>query len=67
MIANRLTLNLSKSNVIVIDSNSKNNNLTTDVITSKLSLVQNAIYLGVTFDNCLSFINHRTLLEKKLF
>ena len=66
MIANKLTLNISKSNVIVINSNSKYNNLTTDVIASKLSLVQNARYLGVSFDNCLSFKNHVTLLEKKL-
>ena len=64
--ANKLTLNISKSNVIVINSNSKNNNLTSDLIASKLSLVQNARYLGVLFDNCLSFKNHITLLEKKL-
>ena len=44
MIANKLSLNISKSNVIVINSDSKNNNLTTDVIASKLSLVQNAKY-----------------------
>ena len=65
MIANKLTLNISKSNVIVINSNSKNNNLTTDVIASKLLLVQNAKYLGVLFDNSLSFKNHIALLEKK--
>ena len=47
MIANKVTLNISKSNVIVINSNAKNNNLTTDVTTSKLSLVQNAKYLLV--------------------
>ena len=58
MIANKLTLNISKNNFIVINSNSKNNNLTTDVILSKLSLVQNAKYLGVSFDNCLLFKNH---------
>ena len=39
MIANKLTLNISKSNVIVINSNSKNNNSTTDVVASKLFLV----------------------------
>ena len=66
MNANKLTLNMSKFNVIVINSNSKNNNLTSDLIASKLSLVQNARYLGVVFDNCLSFKNHITLLEKKL-
>ena len=64
MIANKLTLNISKSNVIVINSNAKNNNLTTDVTTSKLSLVQNAKYLLVSFDNHFSFKNHITLLEK---
>ena len=64
MIANKLTLNISKSNVIVINSNSKNNNLTTDVIASKLLLVQNAKYLEVSFDNCLLFKSHITLLEK---
>ena len=66
MNANKLTLNIPKSNVIVINSNSKNNNLTSDLIASKLSLVQNARYLGVLFDDCLSFKNHITLLEKKL-
>ena len=66
MIANKLTFNISKSNVIVINSNAKNNNLTTDVITSKLSLVQNAKYLLVSFDNRFSFKNHIALLEKQL-
>ena len=51
MIVNKLTLNVSKTNIIVINSNAKNNNLTTDVTTSKLSLVQNAKYLLVSFDN----------------
>ena len=45
MIANKLTLNISKSNVNVIKFNSKNNNLTTDVIALKLSLAQSAKYL----------------------
>ena len=66
LIANKLTLNVSKSNLIVINSDSKNNKLTTDVIALKLSLVQNTKYLGVSFDNYLSFKNHITLLEKKL-
>ena len=64
MNAIKLTLNISKSNVIVTNSNSKNINLTSDFITSKLSLVQNVRYLGVLFDNCLSLKNHITLLEK---
>ena len=66
MNANKLTLNLSKSNVIVINSNSKNNNLTNDLIASKLFLVQNARYLGVLFDNCLSFKNRIILFQKTL-
>ena len=66
MIANKLTLNTSKSNVIVINSKSKDNNITTDFIASKLSLVQNAKYSRVSFDTCLSFKNHITPLEKKL-
>ena len=37
MNANKLTLNTSKSNVIVINFNSKNNKLTSDLIASKLS------------------------------
>ena len=45
MIANKLTLNISKSIVIVINANSKHNNLTTDIIASKLSLIQNTKYL----------------------
>ena len=36
MIANKLTLNISKSNVIVINSNFKNNNLTTDAQNIKI-------------------------------
>ena len=64
IIANKLTCNVSKSNVIVIDSNPKHNKLTTDFIALKLSLVQDAKYLGVLFDNCLSFENHITLLKK---
>ena len=66
MIASKLTLNISKPNVIVINSNSKNNNLTTDVLTSKLSLVQNArvhSILKVSFGICLSLNDHNTLLE----
>ena len=66
MIANKLTLNILKFNVIVINSNFKNNNFTTDVITSKLALVQNAKYLKVSFEICFLFKNHITLLEKKL-
>ena len=66
MIVNKLTLNISKSNVIVINSNAKNNNLTTDVTTSKLSLVQNAKYLLVSFDNRFPFKNHIALSEKQL-
>ena len=66
MIANKLTLNISKSNVIVINFNYKNNDLTTDVTISKLSLVQNAKYLLVSFDNRFSFKNHTTLLKKQL-
>ena len=58
MIANKLTSNISKTYVIVINS------LTIDVTASKLSLVQNAKYLEVSFDNCLSFKNRITLLEK---
>ena len=66
MIASKLTLNISKFNVILINFNSKNNNSTTNIIASKLSLVQNARYLGVSFDNCLLLKNHIALPEKKI-
>ena len=61
MNANKLTLNISKSNVIVINSNSKNNNLTSDLIASKLSLVQNARYL----ERATPFYSQLKILELK--
>ena len=60
------TFHIFKSNVIVINSNSKNNNITTDVIASKLSLVQNAKYLGVLFTIVFQLKIILLFLEKKL-
>ena len=58
MIANKLTLSIFKSNVIVINSNTKNNSLTTDVITSKLSLVQKEN----TSEFCLTIVFHLKII-----
>ena len=56
MIANKLTLNMSKSNVIIINSNingKSSKNCYNDVL--PITIVKNAKYLGVTFDKSLSF------------
>ena len=51
MIANKLTLNMSKSNVIIINSN-KNRKLPKNRYNEVLpiTIVKNAKYLGGTFD-----------------
>jgi len=61
--ANKLTLNINKSNLIMINSKTNNhfNNLPSsnaDIILPKISTVKSAKYLGVTFDNSLSFDRH---------
>ena len=69
MIANKLTLNIAKSSVILINSNNKNyNNSNAQAydLPSKLMSVETAKYLGVTFDNRLSFEKHVNNLVKKL-
>ena len=60
MIANKLTLNIAKSSVILINSNNKNCNdfkAQAYVLPSKLMSVVTAKYLGTTFDNRLSLKN----------
>ena len=72
MVANKLTLNVSKSNVILI--NAKNNKacsvLTSEPLDnaafSEFLLTKFAEYLGVTFDNSLSVNLHINNLAKKL-
>lgn len=76
MNANKLTLNVSKSNVIVIkSSNNKNKKINlvpsvADSTTGTSNLMpmttNKAKYLGVTYDNCLCFKSHINTLEKKL-
>ena len=69
MIANKLTLNIVKSSVILINSNNKNyNNSNAQAydLPSKLMSVKTAKYLGITFDNRLSFEKHINNLVKKL-
>ena len=59
MIANKFTLNMSKSNVIIINSkenkNGKSFKNSYDDVFSEILIVKNAKYLGVTFDESLSF------------
>ena len=59
MIANKLTLNMSKFNVIIINSNKNgksSKNCYNDVL--PITIVKNAKYLGVTFAESLSFDCH---------
>ena len=56
MIANKLTLNMSKSNATIINSNKNgksSKNCYNEVL--PIMIVKNAKYLGVTFDGSLSF------------
>ena len=58
MIANHLTLNLNKSNINLIKSNEIYRKISSDkydTAFAKLSIVDYAQYLGVTFDDHLSF------------
>ena len=67
MIANKLTLNMSKSNVITINSNENgksSKNCYNEVLPTMI--VKNAKYLGVTFDESLSFDRHVKNLIKRL-
>ena len=69
MIANKLTLNIAKSSVFLINSNNKNCNYfkaQAYVLPSKLMSVETAKYLGITFDNRLSVEKHINNLVKKL-
>jgi len=69
MAANKLSLYVNKSNLIVINLKTNNhfNNLpssTADIISPKITTVKSAKYLGVTFNNSLSFDCHMKNLEK---
>ena len=69
MIANKLAFNIAKSSVILINSNHKNcnnSNAQAYVLPSKLMSVETAKYLGITFDNRLSFEKHINNLKKTL-
>ena len=68
MIANKLTINIAKSSVILINSNNKNyndSNAQVYDLPSKLRSVETAKYLNITFDNRLSFEKHINNLIKK--
>ena len=60
MVANKLSLNLSKSNIILVNPTcySKEN------ISSDLATADDVKYLGVTFDKNLTFDSHIRKLEK---
>ena len=70
MIANKLTLNMSKSNVVLI--NAKNNKMCSlltsepldNAVLPEFLITKCAKYLGVTFDNSLSFKLHIDKLTK---
>ena len=69
--ANKLTLNLSKSNIIIVNStcDKKDRNLTHYLnanISSGIAVVNDVKFLGVTFDKNLNFDCHIHNLEKKL-
>ena len=70
MSANKLTLNLTKSNVIVIKPNSRNSQqkLTLSVthFTPGLTTANCTEYLGIVLDHQLSFNAHIDMLTKKL-
>ena len=67
MIVNKLTLNMSKSNVILINSN-KNGKSSKNCynLVLPITIVKNAKSLGVTFDESLSFDCHIKNLIKRL-
>ena len=64
MVANHLTLNLNKSNTILIKSNEVCRKIASnkyDTAFTKLFIADYAKYLGVTFNDCLSFDTHITI------
>ena len=70
MKANRLTSNMSTSNVIIINSKgNKNGKLSENSyneVLPEIMIAKNAQYLGVTFDESLSFDCHMKNLIKRL-
>ena len=70
MIANKLTLNLSKSNLILIQAKSRghraNLSLILSPVNSNLPSVSMSKYLSLIFDNSLSFEPHIKNLAGKL-
>ena len=70
MAANKLSLNLTKSNVTVVEPNSRNNKqkLTLPIthIIPGLTTVKCTKYLGIILDHQLSFNAHIDTLSKKL-
>ena len=73
MVANKLTLNLEKSNVIVINPKNSPIGSTPNTVSihqhvlPSLSTVTVAKYLGVVLDDGLSFKTHISMLTKKAF
>ena len=71
MIANKLTLNLSKSNLISIQQKSRghrtNSSLISSPFVSNFPSVNMSKYLDLIFDNSLSFEPHINNLVRKLF
>ena len=65
LLANKLTLNNSKSGMLLLKHKTNNSILLSNVHT-KLPVFDNTKYLGVTFDSSLSFDCHITKLIKKL-
>ena len=68
--ANRLSLNVKKSKLLVFHSKQKNktdlSNFTINIAGSKMEIVDNVKYLGVLIDNNLSWDSYIHSLSKKL-
>ena len=66
--ANNLTLNLKKSQLLVISPNLKSSNVVLNIQSpaGEIKTVYKAKYLGIIFDNRLNFYEHIKIFEAKI-
>ena len=66
--ANNLTLNLKKSQILIISPNLKSSNVDLNIQNpaGEIKTVYKAKYLGIIFDNSLNFHEHIKTLETKI-